>query len=1130
MAQDPSRPRFVAGAIGPTNKTCSLSKEVEHPENRDIDFDTLKDSYFTQAKALYDGGVDIFLIETIFDTLNSKAAIFACTSLFEAPGYKRIPIMISGTIIGQSGRTLSGQTNEAFLTSVSHAKPFSVGLNCALGADQMRPFLERVSNWTDTYVSAYPNAGLPNAMGEYDESPEVMAVKIVEFAKSGLLNIVGGCCGTRPIHIKAFADSIKGIKPRAKITQNQTLVLSGLEPLVFSKDILFVNIGERCNVTGSRIFAKMVREGNYEGCVNVAKKQVEEGAQVLDINFDEGMIDGKDAIQKFIRLLSSDPDVSRVPLMIDSSDFAVIEAGLKEVQGKCIVNSISLKEGEEDFIKKARIIRSYGAAVVVMAFDEEGQAVMADHKFKICERSYNILTKQVGFPPEDIIFDPNVLTICTGMEEHAEYAIEFLKSIEMIKANLPFARVSGGLSNLSFSFRGKEAIRQAMHSAFLFHAIKKGMDMAIVNAGALPIYTDIEPSLLKLVEDAIFNRDPDATDKILHYAETHGAGAKKEEVIQEWRTKPVGERLTHALVKGIDLHINADVEEARHLFDHPLKVIEGPLMDGMNVVGDLFGSGKMFLPQVIKSARVMKKAVAYLLPFLEEIKRKNLLELGLPEDAEVSSGKILMATVKGDVHDIGKNIVGVVLGCNNYKVIDLGVMVPREVILDTAVRENVDIIGLSGLITPSLSEMVLVAKEMERRGLKIPLMVGGATTSRIHAAVKIAPCYSGFSCHVLDASKSVVVAGALLDKDLERRQNFIDDLKELYDEEREDYLLNKTELKFVSLAEARAKKYQIDFKSQEAPIKPQFVSSTKVFEDYPLEKLVPFFDWNPFFQVWQLRGKYPNRNYPNLFKDADVGEEAQKVFNDAQVMLKMIIEEKLLTAKGVIGFYPCSGEGEDVVVYTNDDRTEVLKTFYGIRQQAQNLDATKPYKALGDFVAPKDSGIKDYIGLFAVSSGFGAAELVKKYEDQNDDYSAILVKAIADRFAEAFAEVLHAEVRKTYWGYAPEEELNPAQLLKLKYRGIRPAPGYPTQPDHLEKQTMWDLMKVQESTGIVLTDSMAMVPAASVSGLYFANEQSSYFSVGKITREQLDDYAARKGADVEEVARMMPNVCEFCFD
>jgi len=1128
MEKDPSRPRFVAGALGPTNKTCSISKDVDKPDARDVTFDTLRSAYYVQAKALVDGGVDILMIETIFDTLNCKAAIFACVSLFDTPGYRKMPLIISGTIIGQTGRTLSGQTNEAFLASVSHACPFAVGLNCALGPEQMRPFLERISGAAPFFVSCYPNAGLPNPMGEYDETPEIMAPKILDFARSGLVNFVGGCCGTRPAHIREFAKVIQGVKPRVVPTFDRTLVLSGLEPMTFSKDLLFVNVGERCNVTGSRVFARLVKTGDFESAVNVAKKQVEDGAQVLDINVDEAMLDGKETIKKFIRLLSSDPDVSRVPLMVDSSDFSIIETGLKEIQGKCIVNSISLKEGEADFISKARTVQHYGAAVVVMAFDEDGQAVTAQRKFEICARSYRILTEEVGFLPEDIIFDPNILTICTGLEEHANYAVEFLESIELIKKGLPYCRVSGGLSNLSFSFRGMEAIRQAMHSAFLYHAIKRGLDMAIVNAGALPIYTDIEPDLLALVESAIFNTDPDSTDKLLAYAQTHSTDVKEKEVVLEWRKASVQDRLSHALVKGVDNFINEDVEEARKELENPLSVIEGPLMSGMNIVGDLFGSGKMFLPQVIKSARVMKKAVAYLLPFLDEIKRANLAKLGLSPEVELHAGKILMATVKGDVHDIGKNIVGVVLGCNNYKIIDLGVMVPREKILDTAIREGVDAIGLSGLITPSLSEMVFVAKEMERRGMTLPLLIGGATTSRIHTAVKIAPCYSGPVIHVLDASKSVVVVGSLLDQNKETRQDYIDDLKDLYDEEREEYLLNKKDVKFVSLETARANKLVIDFKAQQAPTKPQFINSTKVFDDFPLEQLVPYFDWSPFFQVWQLRGKYPNRNYPKLFNDADVGAEAQKLFNDAQKMLKMIIDEKLLHAKGIVGFYPCNSDGEDIICYTDDERTEVLTTFYGIRQQVQNMDPTKPYLALGDFIAPKDSGVKDYIGLFAVSGGFGCSELVAKYESENDPYNSILVKALADRFAEAFAEYLHAEVRKTYWGYAPDEALNTNDLIKIKYRGIRPAPGYPTQPDHFEKATMWKVMDVEKHTGIELTDSLAMMPAASVSGLYLANEQSTYFSVGKMDKDQITNYAQRKDMSIEELVRVMPSTCEYC--
>lgn len=1110
--------RFVAGAIGPTNRTCSISKRVDQPEHRDTDFDELKEAYYHQAKALIDGGSDVLLIETIFDTLNSKAAICGVMSLFD-DGYAKVPIMISGTIIGNSGRTMSGQSNEAFIISVLHANPLSIGLNCALGATQMRPFLNVVSDFVPAYVSAYPNAGFPNPMGEYDESPDIMTPKIIDFAKNGWVNIVGGCCGTRPMHIRAIAQAMKGIPPRVRKEAPDTLYLSGLEPLIFTPDLLFVNIGERCNVTGSKIFSNLIKAGKFYEAVNVAKVQVQNGAQILDINVDEGMLDGKETIKKFLRMLASEPDVSRVPIMLDSSDFSIIETGLKEVQGKCIVNSISLKEKEAEFVQRARLCKHYGAAVVVMAFDEEGQATTAQRKFEICQRSYNILTgPKVGMKPTDVIFDPNILTICTGMAEHDNYAVEFIESIKLIKANLPGARVSGGLSNLSFSFRGMEEVRQAMHSVFLYHAIKAGFDMAIVNAGALPIYEEIPADLLKLVEDAIFNRDPESTEKILAYAQSHKGSVKKEAVVEEWRSLSVVERLSHALVKGIDQFIESDTEEARHMFDHPLKVIEGPLMAGMSVVGDLFGSGKMFLPQVIKSARVMKRAVAHLLPFLEEIKRKNLREKGFDESAELNSGVVVMATVKGDVHDIGKNIVGVVLGCNNYKVIDLGVMVPCNVILETAIANNADVIGLSGLITPSLTEMVNVAKEMERLGMKIPLLIGGATTSRIHTAIKIAPQYSQPVIHVLDASKSVVVVSSLLDSDANRRQDYIDDIKDLYQEEREEYLSKLTERKFVSLSEARSKKLKLDFTTV-PPTKPTFLG-TKTFTNFPLEKLIPYIDWNPFFQVWQLRGKYPNRNYPKLFDDPDVGAEAKKVFEEGQVLLKKIVEQNLIEARGIIGFYPCNSRGDDIVVFTDETRTEVKCTFYGMRQQSES---EKPYSCLGDLIAP-EGVVADYIGLFACSAGFGADSLEKEYEKTLDDYNSIMTKALADRLAEAFAEYLHAEVRKVHWGYSPDEDLTAQQLHKIKYRGIRPAPGYPSQPDHLEKRTMWDLMQIKEQTGMVLTDHLAMFPAASVSGLYFAHPDASYFAVGKITKEQLDDYGARKGVDSQTLINLMPTL------
>eukprot|EP01117_Protostelium_nocturnum_P005758 TRINITY_DN2077_c0_g1_i2.p1 TRINITY_DN2077_c0_g1~~TRINITY_DN2077_c0_g1_i2.p1 ORF type:complete len:989 (-),score=460.04 TRINITY_DN2077_c0_g1_i2:76-3042(-) len=987
----------------------------------------------------------------------------------------------------------------------------------------MRPFIQRLANVANVFVSCYPNAGLPNTFGGYDETPELMAHSLHEFATSGLFNIVGGCCGTTPAHIKAISETVKGVEPRVPPKPEPTLTVSGLEPLVFTPTLNFVNVGERCNVTGSRRFAKLILDNKYEDALSVARQQVEAGAQVIDVNMDEGMLDSKKAISKFLRLIASEPDISRVPVMVDSSNFEVIVEGLKVVQGKCIVNSISLKEGKEDFVKKAKIVRQFGAAVVVMAFDEEGQATSTERKFEICERSYNILVKEVGFPPEDIIFDPNILTIATGIEEHAEYAINFIEVIKLIKQKLPYARVSGGVSNLSFSFRGQEAIREAMHSAFLYHAIKAGMDMGIVNAGALPIYDDIPKELLELVENSIFNRGADSTDRLLEYAEQlKKKGKEKTETTQlEWRTKPVRERLSHSLVKGIVEFIDQDTEEARLAEPSALRVIEGPLMEGMNVVGDLFGAGKMFLPQVIKSARVMKKAVAYLIPFMDKEKQEKLLS---DPNANVASnnGVVLMATVKGDVHDIGKNIVGVVLQCNNYKVIDLGVMTPTEKIIQTAIDEKVDVIGLSGLITPSLDEMIGVSKEMERVGLKVPLLIGGATTSRVHTAVKIAPHYKNPVVHVLDASRSVVVVSSLLDPTA--KEEFFHDLKSDYEELRQDHYASLKDRTYLPLNKARSLHQKNDWNSAEKPTKPSFLG-TKVLDNYPLDKLLGQIDWNPFFATWQLRGKSPNRGYPKIFNDATVGVEAKKLFEDAQNMLKKIVDEKLLTARGIIGFYPANSVGDDIEVYEDEERTKKVATFFGLRQQAENeMDS---YLAVGDFIAPKSSGIKDYLGLFALSTGFGCDELEKKYVADHDDYSVIMLKALADRLAESFAEVLHEEVRKEHWGYAKEENLTADDKIKIKYQGIRPAPGYPTQPDHTEKTTMWNLMKVEENTQIKMTESLAMIPGASVSGLYFANPNSKYFAVGKVTKEQVEDYASRKGMSLDETEKWLRPILSY---
>eukprot|EP01130_Rhizamoeba_saxonica_P004446 TRINITY_DN1815_c0_g2_i1.p1 TRINITY_DN1815_c0_g2~~TRINITY_DN1815_c0_g2_i1.p1 ORF type:complete len:1245 (-),score=381.19 TRINITY_DN1815_c0_g2_i1:890-4624(-) len=1111
-SRDPTKPRFVAGALGPLNVTSSLAVG-DDPSSRGIDFDDVVHAYTVQIRGLLDGGADIILIETIFDTLNHKGAIYAVKTLFEEE-YEEVPVMISGTIIGEGGRTLSGQTTEAFLASGKHADAFCVGLNCALGADKMRPFLERTADWTSSYVSVYPNAGLPDGFGGFEETAEEMAEKIKEYALSGLVNIVGGCCGTEPEHIALFAKAVEGIpgRPKPEPPAQPKLVLSGFEDLVFTKQLNFVNVGERCNVTGSKRFANLIKKNRYKTALSVCLKQVEDGAQILDINMDEGMLDANAAMIKFLRLIGSEPEISRLPLMIDSSNFDVIVDGLKQTQGKCIVNSISLKDGEEEFIRKAKIVRKFGAAVLVMAFDEEGQATTAEHKLECCQKSYDILTKKANFSPEDIIFDLNIFPIATGLEEHNNYAVEFIEGCKLVKKHMPLVKISGGVSNLSFSFRGQDVIREAMHSVFLYHAIQAGMDMGIVNAGALPIYDDIPKDLLELVESAILNTDPDVTEKLLEYARTHGKGKKKSSNESlEWREKPINERLSYALVKGIDKYIEGDVEECRQGFDHPLKVIEGPLMAGMDIVGQLFGSGKMFLPQVIKSARVMKKAVSFLTPYLEALKDGS-------EDSY--AGTIVLATVKGDVHDIGKNIVGVVLSCNNYRVIDLGVMCPSDVIIDRAVEENADVIGISGLITPSLNQMVNVASEMERRGLDIPLLIGGATTSRIHTAVRISPHYFP-TIHVLDASKSVVVVQNLLNENEEVLGEYLDEIEELYDDEREAHYLKTSSRKFISLEDARKNKLNLSFDSY-TPVTPSVVGETIVFENYPLEEIAKYIDWGPFLQVWNIRGKYPNRGYPKVFNDPDVGDEARKVIDEGKAMLKTIIENKSLTANGIIGFYPANSVGDDIHIYENEERTTVIETLYGLRQQELKVKKGESYVALGDLIAPKESEIADYVGMFAVSTGFGEEELVRGFKDNLDDYSAIMVNAISDRLAEAFAEILHVEVRKTHWGYAPDEVLDVENLLKVQYDGIRPAMGYPTQPDHHEKSTVWRLMNVTEKTGIELTDSFMMQPGSAVSGLYFAHPDSEYFAVGKLPKQQVEEYAARKGLELSEVEGYFP--------
>eukprot|EP01012_Entosiphon_sulcatum_P018553 TRINITY_DN2328_c0_g1_i1.p1 TRINITY_DN2328_c0_g1~~TRINITY_DN2328_c0_g1_i1.p1 ORF type:complete len:1257 (-),score=304.91 TRINITY_DN2328_c0_g1_i1:433-3879(-) len=1113
--------RFVAGAVGPTNRTASISPSVEHPDVRNVTYDQLVEAYGEQIRGLVAGGVDVLMIETIFDTLNAKAAIFACLQYFEDTN-SRIPIMISGTITDASGRTLSGQTTEAFYTSVRHAQAISIGLNCALGAAQMRPFLAKMAEIAECLVSVYPNAGLPNAMGEYDQGPEDMAPLVEDFLVSGFVNIVGGCCGTTPPHIAAIARVAAKHAPRPPPQYDATMVLSGMERLRFDKSLIsFLNIGERCNVAGSIKFKNLIKQNKFEEAVAIAREQVESGAQILDINMDDGLLDGPACMTKFLNMLAGDDDVCKVPFCVDSSKFPICEAGLKCIQGKPIVNSISLKNGEAEFRKEANILRKYGCAVVVMAFDENGQATETEDKVRICKRSYKILTEEVGFPGEDIIFDPNILTIATGMEEHNNYAVNFIDATRILKHDLPLCKVSGGLSNLSFSFRSLETIRQAMHSVFLYHGIAVGMDMAIVNAGALPPYTEIKPELLKLCEDVILNKHDGAAEAMTAFAEvlrqTKDVGAAKEQTEEEWRKGTVQERLAHALIKGNAQYVEQDVDEARlmrDLYPQTLNVIEGPLLAGMATVGELFGSGKMFLPQVIKSARVMKKAVAVLLPYLEAEKAQAIAE-GKVEDKE--SGKVLLATVKGDVHDIGKNIVGVVLGCNNYQVTDMGVMVPCEKILDKAIEIGADVIGLSGLITPSLDEMVTVAREMARRGMTTPLLIGGATTSKMHTAVKIHPHYKHGVVHVLDASKSVVVVSSLLG---ENKRDFLEEVDESYEELRHEHLAGLKERKYLTLADARAKALKIDFAAQPPAKRPSFLGE-KALIDYSLTKCRERIDWNPFFSVWQLRGKYPNRGYPKLFNDEAVGAEAKKLYGDAQAMLDDIIANKRLTAKGVVGFYPANAVGDDIEVYEDDTRQTVRARFHGLRQQALKENPNEPYLSLSDFVAPK--GHSDYIGLFAVAV-FGAEEGCKKYEQDHDDYSSILLKALADRLAEAFAESLHEEIRRELWGYQKEESLNTEAMIKQQYQGIRPAPGYPSQPDHWEKDTMWKLSRIEELSGIQLSESHSMLPAAATCALVFAHPSSKYFAVGKITKDQVEDYAARKTAAVESVERSLGSI------
>jgi 5-methyltetrahydrofolate--homocysteine methyltransferase len=1108
-AATPSKPRFVAGVLGPTNRTASISPDVNDPGFRNVSFDALVETYRESVQGLLEGGADLLLVETVFDTLNCKAALFAIDSVVEEMGLE-VPVIISGTITDQSGRTLTGQTTEAFWNSVRHARPLAIGLNCALGPADLRPYIQELSRIADTHVSCHPNAGLPNAFGGYDETPEMMAETLGEFAKSGFLNIVGGCCGTTPDHIRAIAAAVDGLPPRTMAQPEPALRLAGLEADNIRSDSLFVNVGERTNVTGSLRFAKLIKEGDYEKALAVALQQVQNGAQIIDVNMDEGLLDSEAVMVKFLNLIAAEPEISRVPLMIDSSKWSVIEAGLKCVQGKAIVNSISLKEGEEAFTHQARLVRRYGAAVIVMAFDEAGQADTEDRKVEICTRAYNILVDKLNYRPEDIIFDPNIFAVATGIEEHNNYAVDFIKGTKRIRDTLAHVQVSGGVSNVSFSFRGNDRVREAMHSVFLYHAIGAGLSMGIVNAGQLAVYQDIPEDLRERVEDVILNRRDDATDRLMEIADQFkggAAGAKKEQDLT-WRTAPVGERLTHALVHGINEYIIDDTEEARAAIDRPLDVIEGPLMDGMNVVGDLFGAGKMFLPQVVKSARVMKQSVGHLIPFIEEAKKLS------GEEAQ-SKGKMVIATVKGDVHDIGKNIVGVVLQCNNYDVVDLGVMVPAQKILDTAREEGANVIGLSGLITPSLDEMVNVASEMERQGFDIPLLIGGATTSKIHTAVRIAPAYHGPVVHVLDASRSVGVVSSLANED--RKEGYAADIRADYDKVRTEFLARDNTDRGISISAARRNCCPIDWKAVTPPKPDQL--GTRLFDNYPLEELAERIDWTPFFHTWELHGAYPR-----ILEDEVIGEAARNLFADAQAMLERILQEDRVRARGVIGFWPANSIGDDVVLYKDDNRSDVLATVHTLRQQGKK-SGSRPNFALADFVAPADSGIADYFGGFAVSAGFGVDEWAAEFEANHDDYNAIMVKALADRLAEAFAERLHERVRKEYWGYAADEDLDNVALVDEKYQGIRPAPGYPACPDHTEKATLFNLLEAEARAEISLTESYAMYPGAAVAGWYLWHPESRYFGVGKINRDQVEDYAVRKGMDLAEIERWLaPNL------
>ncbi len=1175
-AKTPDKPRYVCGTLGPTSRTCSISPDVNDPGARNVTYMELVTAYIEQGNGLIDGGADVLLIETIFDTLNAKAAIFACLTLFEQRG-REWPIIISGTITDASGRTLSGQVTEAFWNSICHAKPLAVGLNCALGGKDMRPYIAELARVANCFVSCYPNAGLPNAFGEYDERPDETAAIIREFAESGLVNIVGGCCGTSPEHIGAIADAVSDVKPRSKTRQPSALRLSGLEPFTIGIEgerQLFVNVGERTNVTGSAKFRDLIKAGDYTTAVAVARQQVEAGAQVIDINMDEGMLDGLFAMRRFVNLLSSEPDISRVPFMIDSSKWEIIEAGLQCVQGKAIVNSISMKEGEEKFIREARLCRKYGAAAVVMAFDEEGQADNLERRKVICARAYKILIEQCDFPPEDIIFDPNIFAVATGIAEHNLYGIDFIEAVRWIKANLPHAKISGGVSNVSFSFRGNNHVRESIHSVFLYHAIREGMDMGIVNAGALMVYDQLDPELRERIEDVILFRREDATERLIEVAGRF-SGQKQEARVEDlsWRETTPAARITYALVKGIDAFVEADTEELRKEIvarsGRTIEVIEGPLMEGMNVVGDLFGAGKMFLPQVVKSARVMKKAVAYLIPYIEAEKK--------PGDVSQAKGKILMATVKGDVHDIGKNIVGVVLQCNNYDVVDLGVMVAPQKILDAAIREKVDIIGLSGLITPSLDEMVHLAKEMQRQGFTIPLMIGGATTSRAHTSVKIDPAYHGPVIWVKDASRSVPVAAALLSQ--EQRTKLMAETKAEYDQIRERHANKSQTEKFLPLAAARANRTSINW-DQTRPFRPRMLMQQdrdvcagglcdhpqhqqnrltpvtkvmplpvgsqslsivqpspldsglrrnddgatglqyiKTFTSYSLEELRQYIDWQPFFISWELKGRFPD-----LLNNPASGEAARKLYADAKAMLDQAIKEKWIQANGVIGLFPANAVGDDIEVYTDESRSTVKTRLLNLRQQSEHR-AGLPNRSLGDFIAPKDTGLHDYVGAFAVTTGLGCHEKVAEFKNNNDDYNAILLESLADRLAEAFAERLHQRVRKEYWGHAADEHLSNDDLIAEKYAGIRPAPGYAACPEHTEKATLWQLLEVEQNTGITLTESMAMWPGASVSGWYYAHPQAQYFVLGRINKEQVADYAQRKGWTLKTAEKWLaPNL------